>query len=115
MTVVVLIVATIVDKFAMRAGTKEEFGDHKKEVKVMNFPKNTIKIKNVNLEKGVALVCFANTIVNKNMRIESVDLFGGLRLRHMYKTDKAAYVVPNYEIGKWVTYSIEEPLEVTAQ
>ena len=79
------------------------------------FPNNKIKVKNVNLEKGVALVSFANTVVNNAMKIEAVDLFGGLRLKHANKLNKDTYVIPSYKLGEWVTYSVEEPLNAAAQ
>lgn len=79
----------------------------------MAYPSNTVKVKKVDEEKGTVLVCFANTFVNRKMRLVSVDLFGGLRLKHFDKLNQNTYIIPKYEVGKWVEYSVEEPEEIS--
>lgn len=81
----------------------------------MAYPSNTVKVKKVDEEKGTVLVCFANTFVNRKMRLVSIDLFGGLRLKHFEKINQNTYIIPKYEIGKWVEYSVEEPEEVVME
>lgn len=77
----------------------------------MFFTLHTVKVKKVDLKKGVALVSFANTDKQKNMRIMSVDLFGGLRLRDTNKLENYSIVIPKYELGKWAAFTVEYTLE----
>ena len=76
----------------------------------MMFTKEpAVNVRNVNLEKGIAVIRFSNcSLIVHTMRIISVDLFGGLVLKHKYRRDKTKYHVSNeYTTKRWAGYEVE--------
>ena len=67
-----------------------------------------IKLLMVDLEKGTALARVAMS--NKHLNIVSIDLFGGIRLKGKYKTDRDIYYISDYKnkLGQLTDCEVEE-------
>jgi len=67
-----------------------------------------IKLLNVDIEKGTAFARIAMS--NKHLKIISIDLFGGIRLKGKYKTDRDIYYIPDYKnkLGQLIDCEVEE-------
>jgi len=69
--------------------------------------KSAIKIKSVDLEKGIAIVRFSHaSLIVHTMRIVFQDLFGGLVLKHKYRRDTDKFHVPAYQLNEWADYDV---------